>query len=279
MPLNAELVGKEYPEVTYEVTAEAIERFAAATNDHNERYRGPDAVASPVFPVIPAFPTFMSTATDEELGADLLRLVHGSEEHILHRAIKAGDRLTIRAVLESVEQKDSGETFTVNARQKNGAGELVAEVKGTMFIRGTGSRRGAVEQASGSPPEGEPVYEETTKVEEDQTRRYAEASGDYNPIHLDENVARAAGLPGIINHGMCTMALAVKGAVDGLAGGRPDRIKRTACRFSRPVLLGQELTTRFWASGGGSGVEVYHFETYNPEGKAVIKNGVVEITP
>ena len=83
-----------------------------------------------------------------------------------------------------------------------------------------------------------------------------------------------AGLPGVILHGMCTMAIASKAAVNGLAGGDPTRVKRVAVRFSRPVLPGQELTTRFWEAGDGA----YAFETYNAKGSAVIKGGAVEIS-
>ena len=115
-----------------------------------------------------------------------------------------------------------------------------------MFIRGAGAARRRLRPRS---RERNVVYEEATKVDDDQTHRYAEASGDHNPIHLDENVAKMAGLPGIINHGMCTMAIAIKGAVDGLAGGDPTRIKRVAVRFSKPVFPGEELTTRFWEEG------------------------------
>jgi acyl dehydratase len=212
---------------------------------------------------------------DPELQADLLRLVHGSEEHVLHKPIKAGDVLTVSSVLETVETKETGETFTVKATETNQDGELVAEVRGTMFIRGSGSgSRGA----SQDQVERAIVYEETTKVDEDQTHRYAEASGDHNPIHLDENTAKMAGLPGIINHGLCTMAIATKAAVDGLAGGDPSRLKRVGVRFSKPVLPGQELTTKLWKEGDGDGVTTYGFETYNPDGVAVIKNGIVEIT-
>lgn len=276
MALNAELVGKHYDKVTYEVTADAIERYARATNDDNERYlSGDDVVASPVFPVVPAFGAFMAASMDPQLGADLMRLVHGAEEHILHRPIRPGDVLSIETALESVEEKETGETFTVVGIERNQDGDVVAEVRGTMFIRGSGGRsKGA---AADEEPRGEVVYEETTKVDDDQTYRYAEASGDHNPIHLDENVARMAGLPGIINHGMCTMAIAVKGAVNGLAGGDPTRVKRVSVRFSKPVLPGQELTTRFWHQSSAGASETYGFETYNPDGVAVIKNGVVEI--
>jgi acyl dehydratase len=276
--LNQDLTGKRYTESTYEVTVEAIEKYARATNDLNERYLSTDIVASPVFVVVPVFGAFMEATMDPELQADMLRLVHGTEEHILHRPVRPGDVLSISPVLESVEVKDTGETFTVAGMVADQGGAPVAEVRGTMFIRGTGSgRKAAAAAASATETNGEVVYEETTKVDEDQTHRYAEASGDYNPIHLDENTARMAGLPGIILHGMCSMAIATKGAVDGLAGGDPQRIRRVAVRFSRPVIPGQELTTRFWRGSSDGDVDSYTFETYNPDGKAVIKGGAVDI--
>jgi acyl dehydratase len=277
VPLNTDLVGKEYPESTYEVTGEAIEKYARATNDENERYlSGEDVVGSPIFPIVPAFRYLMEAGMDPELQADLLRLVHGEEEHILHRPLREGDVLTIRPVIESIERKDTGETFTIKVSETDAQGDLVAEVRATSFIRGTGSGKRAPSQ-SPDPSTREVVHEDTTKVDEDQTYRYAEASGDQNPIHVDENTARMAGLPGIILHGMCTMAMATKGAVNGLAGGDPTRVRRVAVRFSRPVLPGQELTTRFWKEGSGDGTTMYGFETYNPDGRAVIKNASVEI--
>jgi len=277
--LNQDLIGKRYTESTYEVTAEAIEKYARATNDLNERYLATDIVASPVFVVVPVFGAFMEATLDPELQADMLRLVHGTEAHILHRPIRPGDVLSITPVLESVEVKDAGETFTIAGMVTGRDGAAVAEVRGTMFIRGTGSgRKAAAAAAAATGTNGEVVYEETTKVDEDQTQRYAEASGDYNPIHLDDNTARMAGLPGVILHGMCTMAIATKGAVDGLAGGDPERVRKVGVRFSRPVLPGQELTTKFWRAASDGETSSYTFETYNPEGKAVIKGGAVDIS-
>jgi acyl dehydratase len=276
--LNDALIGKRYTETTYEVTAEAIEKYARATNDSNERYLSGNVVASPIFPIVPVFGSFMEAAMDEELGADLLRLVHGSEEHVLLRPIKPGDVLTTVPVLETVEKKDTGETFTVAASVADRDGSVVAEVRGTMIIRGTGSgRRAAAAAAAPTPMSEEVAFEETTKVDDDQTYRYAEASGDNNPIHLDDATARMAGLPGIIVHGMCTMAIATKAAVNGPAGGDPTRIRRVAVRFSRPVIPGQELTTRLWPAGTSDDADSYSFETYNPDGKAVIKGGAVDI--
>ena len=275
MGMNAALVGKEYEPSTFEVTAERIEAYARATNDLNERYLGgDDVVASPIFPIVPAFDYLGKAALDPELQADVMRLVHGEEEHVLHRPVRPGDTLTLTGAIESIEQKETGETFTVKVDVTNQNDELVAEVRATSFIRGSGGG-GSKSSAGAETEQREIVYEESTKVDEDQTHRYAEASGDHNPIHLDENTAKMVGLPGIINHGMCTMAIATKAAVDGLASGDPTRIKKVSVRFSKPVLPGQELTTKFWKLDDSG---AYGFETYNPDGVAVIKNGRVEIS-
>ena len=64
---------------------------------------------------------------------------------------------------------------------------------------------------------------------------YAMASGDPNPIHQDEDVARAVGLPGVIAHGMFTLALAAR-YVDEVAGG-PGRIAELGAKFTKPVVV------------------------------------------
>ena len=74
--------------------------------------------------------------------------------------------------------------------------------------------------------------------------RYAAASGDQNPIHQDEEVARSVGLPGVIAHGMYTMALAAR-AVDAWFPGA--EVVSFGCKFTNPVVVPAE---------GGVDVEV-----------------------
>lgn len=64
--------------------------------------------------------------------------------------------------------------------------------------------------------------------------RYAAASGDHNPIHQDEDVARSVGLPGVIAHGMYTMALAAR-AVDSWFPGA--EVVSIGCKFTNPVVV------------------------------------------
>ena len=69
-------------------------------------------------------------------------------------------------------------------------------------------------------------------------RAYAEASGDRNPIHLDEDVARAVGLPDVIAHGMLTMGLAGQVAADW--AGDPAAVVGYGTKFTAPVVVPAE---------------------------------------
>ena len=69
---------------------------------------------------------------------------------------------------------------------------------------------------------------------------YAAASGDHNPIHQDEEVARAVGLPGVIAHGMYTLALAAR-AADTWAGA-PGRVVELGAKFTKPVVVPEDGT-------------------------------------
>jgi acyl dehydratase len=93
------------------------------------------------------------------------------------------------------------------------------------------------------------------------------------PIHLDDEVARAMGLPGIIIHGLCTMAFTSRAVIGHACPDDPGRLKRLAVRFSKPCRPEQTITTRIWGAGGGT----HAFETSNDEGAVVIKDGLAEI--
>ena len=66
---------------------------------------------------------------------------------------------------------------------------------------------------------------------------YAGASGDDNPIHQDEAVARSVGLPGVIAHGMYTMALAARAVEEGFPGAE---VVSFGCKFTNPVVVPAE---------------------------------------
>jgi acyl dehydratase len=103
------------------------------------------------------------------------------------------------------------------------------------MIAGRATRFESVQVGDSLPPLAK-------KVTVEQIRRYAQASGDHNPIHVDEAFARAAGLPGVIAHGMLTMAFVNQMVTDWLGDRRCVRSLRG--RFSGMVLPGDEVTCR-----------------------------------
>ncbi|ADD45980.1 MaoC/PaaZ C-terminal domain-containing protein [Stackebrandtia nassauensis] len=76
---------------------------------------------------------------------------------------------------------------------------------------------------------------------------YAAASGDNNPIHLDDTAAKAAGLPGVIAHGMYTMGLAARAVADW-AGG-PAKVAALTARFAKPVPVPADSPATVTVSG------------------------------
>lgn len=76
--------------------------------------------------------------------------------------------------------------------------------------------------------------------------RYAEASGDHNPIHQDDEIARAVGLPGVIAHGMYTMALTARAVADWFPGAE---VVSLGCKFTNPVPVPAEGSTQIEVSG------------------------------
>ncbi|MFL0577979.1 MaoC/PaaZ C-terminal domain-containing protein [Dietzia sp. 179-F 9C3 NHS] len=82
---------------------------------------------------------------------------------------------------------------------------------------------------------GEALPARSLPITREDVRRYAEASGDHNPIHLEDTAAQALGLPGVVAHGMLTSALAI-GTVADWAGGA-DRVRATSIRFAGPVVV------------------------------------------
>ncbi len=68
---------------------------------------------------------------------------------------------------------------------------------------------------------------------------YADASGDHNPLHLDDDFARSVGFPGVVAHGMFTMGHLVRCLTDWL--GDPASLARVRVQFRTPVFIGDTL--------------------------------------
>jgi acyl dehydratase len=106
------------------------------------------------------------------------------------------------------------------------------------------------------------------------TARYAGASGDFNPIHLDDEFARSVGLPGKILHGLYTMALVARAQTE--AAGGPEHLKRLAVQFRGAAVPEEEITiSSSVAERDGGRIRVT--ATAQQLGKAIIRGASAEL--
>ncbi|MET7768565.1 MaoC/PaaZ C-terminal domain-containing protein [Nocardia sp. NPDC005366] len=267
-------------EVTFDVTPERIAEYAAATNDPIAAHLA-GGVASPVFAIVPVFEAMLMPVIEVAPTDIFGRVVHGEYDFHFHRAIRPGDRLVSRAKAIGYTSRPTATTITILIECRDDAGELVNEQYLTAFFRGidAGASVGAIVPARISDEtlrSADPVATVAQHVDLDQTFRYAPAAGDPVPLHLDEQIARDAGLPGIIAHGLCTMAFASWAVLTEVAGSDAHRLARFAVRFAAMVFPGDDLQTRIWKVGSGDGITTYAFETVRGA-DLVLSDGLAEI--
>jgi acyl dehydratase len=263
-------------EVRFEVTRERLAEYAAATNDPIPAHRNGD-VAPPVFAIVPVFHSLLEPALEVVPLSLLGKVLHGEQDFRFHRPITPGETLVAKGLMTGWEGLHNGTRACVYLETRDVTGELVNEQHVTFFVRGFNDGRRIGELSPGHKldetlREQAPVATFAQSVDADQTFRYSQASGDPMPIHLDEQVARDAGLPGIIAHGFCVLAFTSWGLLEELGGEDVARLGRLAVRFAKPVLPGQELHTTVWRADEWS----YAFET-TADGTVVLRDGLAEI--
>jgi len=283
MQFGLESLGRWTDAVETTIDRDGTIAYAAATNDPIAAHLAGEQ-APPVYAVVPVWGT-MSTAMMDVVPPDALAfVVHGEQDMRFHRAITPGMTLRSRAAAVGVHVKPNGTTVVVKVESRDAADDgLVVEQYVTTFYRGVTGGDGAGEEApdhklTAAVKAGDPVATVTQTIDTDQTFRYADASGDRMPIHLDAEFATKVGLPGIIIHGLCTMAFTSWAAISGVADGDPSRLRRLAVRFSRPVLPGQTIVSTFWDAGTNGANRVFGYETRTAEGDVVIKDGLAEVS-
>lgn len=283
MGLNRDFIGKELERRSHTVTQDEIAKYAAVIGGAgNTAYES--GVAPPSFPVIYELPFLETVWSDPELNGgeeqakkNVLMLVHGDQKMVFAKPLMAGMEVAFSAEVSDIQDKGSGEVLALRS-QSMVDGEVVCESNWGLFVRGIGSGRksgGAKKPSAPKPeetPKPKPFFTSAIKVPADITPRYADASNDRNPIHLDENVAKQAGLKGVVVHGLCTMSMAMQKIIDGCLGGAPENLKSLSVRFSAPVYPGDTISLECFRAGEGA----IEFEA-SSNGVKVIKGGFAEI--
>ena len=275
---DATALGRFTEEREFKVEAPRTVAYAAATNDTNRRHTAGE-LAPPVFAIVPVWDVMTAAAGLVTPADAFTQVVHAEQDMRFVRPIVPGDLLRSKATPVYVAVRGVGTTVAVRTETVDATGAPVNEQFVTLFFRGpfeghSGGQPAPEHKLTAAIKATPPVAEVTYRFDEDQTFRYAEASGDPLRIHLDDDAARALGLPGIIIHGLCTMAFCGRAVTETVAGDDPTRLARLAVKFSRPVLPGQEITVRIYDAGEGA----YGFEALNAEGQAVVKDGLAQLS-
>ena len=229
----------------------------------------------PTLAAVLGYPGFWIRELDT--GIDWVRLVNGEQGVTLHRPLAPRGTVIGRTRILEVVDKGTGKGALVYTERKvtdKASGELIATVTQTTFCRADGG--------FGGPPRETPPLHKIPERDPDlvcdlATRPEAaliyRLSADRNPLHVDPDVAKAAGFPRPILHGLGTFGVVGHALLKSVCGYDPARLASIAGRFSAPVFPGETIRTEMWRDGA-----VVSFRALVPERNVVaMNNGRAEV--
>lgn len=233
------------PSIAYRVRKVRIDAARAADFDHLMGGPATENVHPGVLHVL-AFPVSLALMARADFPFPLLGLVHLRNSVLQHRPVAVGERVDVECRVRELRPHRKGHTFEAVSTILSEDGEIIATDVSTYLAKGSDSGSSRIESpASGSESPSDPdarsasrsVFEAPRPTARwslgaDTGRRYAEVSGDVNPIHMSGLSAKAFGFPRAIAHGMYTASRAFTEARVDLS--RPLRWDVT---FDAPVML------------------------------------------
>jgi acyl dehydratase len=205
----------------------------------------------PTFPVVVAQPGFW--ARDLDTGIDWVKVLHGEHDLVLHKPLPASGTVTSATRVLDVIDKGAGKGALIYSQRTvhdKASGELYATITQTSFCRGDGGFGGPQKPA----PEPHALPTRAPDVVCDLATRPEMAllyrwNADMNPLHADPAIAKSAGFPRPILHGLGTVGVAGHAILREMCGYDPARFKSIAVRFSAPVYPGETIRTEMWRDG------------------------------
>ncbi|MER7585452.1 MaoC family dehydratase [Kitasatospora sp. NPDC097691] len=262
------------------VTAQDLAAYRAAARTGLAPADGDTAAAaSPAHPFVAAHALAQHTVTALTAGDDgFTGVVHLAQEIRTHTPLAPGE-VDVSVEIAAVRREARGTRLALVTRLTDAATATpIADLDTSALLLGATRTEphGTLAPAAhpGTTPDGEPLTLTHTLTPADTTA-YAHASGDRNPIHLDDTAAQAAGFPAAIAHGMHLVALAAEEITDRHAGGDPSRIHALGARFAAPTLHGTGLRLTLQPYDAGT---VVRFTIATDAGTAV-KAGWARIAP
>jgi acyl dehydratase len=205
----------------------------------------------PTFAVVLAYPGLWMR--DLDTGIDAIKVVHGEQGLALHKPLSPAGAVVGKSRVAGVVDKGEGRGALVMVERKiyaKGSGELIATVAQTAFCRGDGGFGGP----SGPTPKPHELPARAPDLVCDlptspQAALIYRLSADINPLHVDPDVAKAAGFPKPILHGLATYGVAGHALLKAACGYDPARLKSLNARFTAPVYPGETFRTEIWLDG------------------------------
>ena len=205
----------------------------------------------PTFAAVLGWPGFWVRELDT--GIDWVKVVAGEQGLVLHRPLAPRGSVIGRTRVTEIIDKGAGKGAHVYSERvliDAASGERIASVTQTTVCRGDGGFGGPARQA----PPVHPIPERAPDLVCDRGTRPEAAliyrlSGDPNPLHADPAVAKAAGFPRPILHGLATFGIACHGILKSLCDHDPGRLKSIGGRYSAAVYPGETIRTEMWRDG------------------------------
>jgi acyl dehydratase len=256
--------------------------YALASNDDNPRYLNGDAVP-PLFAVAVAWNAFMGVSSlPPEATVGQQGGVHGEHDLYIHKAMVPGTWLHTVSERSAVVCSKAGMNVFVKLVTTDDDGDTVLEQYWSSLLRGpvSGGDQGEPprDHTFADEARARPVGSVALPTTRDQTFRYAGASGDRSPMHVDDEVARSMGFERKFQQGLCTLAVTSRGLIDLAADGDPQRIRRIAVRFSSPVFPGNDIDLSVYDAGPSGSGHGFAFEA-SSDGQMALRHGIVEVAP
>ena len=204
-------------------------------------------------------------------GVTWTKVVHGEQAFELHKPLAPKGHVVGKNRIVEVIDKGEGKGALVYSERTvtdKASGALLATLKQTTFCRADGGFGGPPRE---SPPV-HPIPERTPDLVCDLGTRPEQAiiyrlSADRNPLHIDPDVAKAAGFPRPILHGLGTFGVVGHALLKSVCGYDPTRVRSFAGRFSAPVFPGETIRTEFWRDS-----DVVSFRASVPDRNVIVMN-------
>lgn len=243
-----DLSGRVFGPAPLAATSDRVADFVHVTGDDADRW----AVTAP-----PGFAAAALFAVAPDLLEEMAghSVIHGEQTFAWHAPIRVGDNLQVTGTVSRVRER--GGVHYIGFDIVVGDGDTVVVEGNSLFLvtgealpaESTFERPEPPHSHRGEPGSGQLSASRAGLV------RYAAATGDWNPIHWDHEAAVAAGLPGVVVHGLLQCSWALR-AVSELGAG-PSPLSAARIRFRNPLLPARPVSMSLVDEGGVARVSLY----------------------